>query len=546
MKSLNACRAGSIVALFVLLHLTAFQVLAADAPAAAPAEPASAKSFDDQLVQANVLFKQGKLDEAFAAAAAARKLDPKRFEAAATAALILHAAHKPAEARAALDEAFALAPTDKQDKLRKIAALLTGAPGLSTPAAGGPATNAPSLTQLTGAARRQFDTLTMIIEEADKAKLDAERKKLLREFLEKSEQFIKENPDYRAVWALRAIAAIELNQKRIGWEAGKELKRLGADNSEDPKLRKVMAALDRKGWLVEQLPVLDYGKLSVQEAQNVASEGDVKAETFLGNHYQREAVKNEDGSDDQKRNYAQAVYWYRKATESGDPEVQFSLGAMMILGIGASQDYDGGLTLLQALAQTNYPPALYMLGWVAVSGILDRGTKNVMGKDPERGIKLLRRASDCGEAYAPKSLAACYEEGKGVTRDHVEAAKWYREGIKRKDGYMVRYDLARLLATSPQAEARNGKEAVEQIQQSIKLSASDSQFQDPTQMESWRLELLDVLAAAYAEAGDFDNAIKMGQEAIKLAKGHKTGLDSKLVNHLLRSHLVRLHNWKAV
>ena len=119
-------RALSRVVLFALLHLTACRGLAADAPAAAPAEPAAAtKTFDDHLVQANVLFKAGKLGESLAEVQAAAKLDAKRYEAPATAALILHAAGKPAEARGALDAAMKLAPVDKQEQLQNIGKLLS-------------------------------------------------------------------------------------------------------------------------------------------------------------------------------------------------------------------------------------------------------------------------------------------------------------------------------------------------------------------------------------------------------------------------------------
>src|SRR5262245_22972660 len=69
-------------------------------------------AYDDQLVRANILFQQGKLRDALAATKEARKLDAKRFESPATAALVLHALRKTAEAKAAVDEALELAPPD--------------------------------------------------------------------------------------------------------------------------------------------------------------------------------------------------------------------------------------------------------------------------------------------------------------------------------------------------------------------------------------------------------------------------------------------------
>ena len=201
-----------------------------------------------------MLLKQGKLDEALAAAQTAQKLDPKRFEAPATAALILHAARKPVEAKAALDEATKLAPPDKQDKVQKIAKLLATEPPAAAETTATAVATPAGPPQLTGAARRQLDALTLIIEEADKATLDTERKKLLQEFLDKSEPFVRDRPDMLPVWTLRAIAALELNKAKPAWEAGQQMIKLGAEDSDDARTRKVMATLARRGLLKDAPP----------------------------------------------------------------------------------------------------------------------------------------------------------------------------------------------------------------------------------------------------------------------------------------------------
>ena len=110
-------------------------------------------TYDEHLVQANALFKKGELAGALAQVQAAAKLDPKRFEAPATAALILHAAKKPAEARAALAEALQLAPADKKDKVQAIAKVI-GDPAAKPAPAGTTTPPATEPAQLTGAARR--------------------------------------------------------------------------------------------------------------------------------------------------------------------------------------------------------------------------------------------------------------------------------------------------------------------------------------------------------------------------------------------------------
>jgi tetratricopeptide (TPR) repeat protein len=66
--------------------------------------------------------------------------------------------------------------------------------------------------------------------------------------------------------------------------------------------------------------------------------------------------------------------------------------------------------------------------------------------------------------------------------------------------------LAWLLATCPDARLRNGDQAVELAQQAVQLSGG----QHP--------EILDTLAAAYAEAGRFPEAVANAERALHLAE----------------------------
>jgi tetratricopeptide (TPR) repeat protein len=78
--------------------------------------------------------------------------------------------------------------------------------------------------------------------------------------------------------------------------------------------------------------------------------------------------------------------------------------------------------------------------------------------------------------------------------------------------------LAWLRATCPEAEIRNGKEAVELALKACELS----------QWNDWNI--IDTLAAAYAEQGDFDRAIKYQKQVLEMGKFAKD-------NDKIRQHL---------
>ena len=70
------------------------------------------------------------------------------------------------------------------------------------------------------------------------------------------------------------------------------------------------------------------------------------------------------------------------------------------------------------------------------------------------------------------------------------------------------YNLARIYAVHPQARFRNGARAVLLSER----LCNKTQWRQPV--------FLDILAAAHAEAGDFDRAVQTGRRARKLAEGH--------------------------
>lgn len=104
--------------------------------------------------------------------------------------------------------------------------------------------------------RRKLDVLDLIMEDAERTSDEGERTRFYEEYLETSEQFVIDHPDSIPVWAGRALAAAELNRSVAAWTAGQSLLRLEADETDDLKVRRALATLDRRGWLGPNAPRL--------------------------------------------------------------------------------------------------------------------------------------------------------------------------------------------------------------------------------------------------------------------------------------------------
>jgi Flp pilus assembly protein TadD len=121
----------------------------------------------------------------------------------------------------------------------------------------------------------------------------------------------------------------------------------------------------------------------------------------------------------------------------------------------------------------------------------------------DEAIKVLREfLKSRPDADARLQLATwLYETGQ-----FPAAIVEYRQAVAaRPDAAEALSNLAWLLATSSDASLRNGKDAVDFAQRACRLT--DFKEAQP----------VGVLAAAYAEAGDFSNAVVTAQQAIELA-----------------------------
>jgi tetratricopeptide (TPR) repeat protein len=158
----------------------------------------------------------------------------------------------------------------------------------------------------------------------------------------------------------------------------------------------------------------------------------------------------------------------------------------------------------------------------------------------------------CGRAYTRKkdykNADSEFHEAERLDRDHVKNILFSAYTFERRHDYKIaeaefretaeRFPrsahahnaLAWLLATCPEAAIRNGAEAVTHATTACELTQwNDAGF-------------LDTLAAAYAETGDFAQAIKYVEEAI-LKMRARASYQKEVEEHLVRFQ--RKEPWRA-
>src|SRR5436190_646420 len=192
-----------------------------------------------------------------------------------------------------------------------------------------------------------------------------------------------------------------------------------------------------------------------------------------------------------------AVPHFETALKEGPPLpiAHFGYGRALL---GSGKLDEGIAHLQQALRMDpNYPEAIFYLGLA----LMDKGQTNEAVKQIQRAAHLAPQAPDVhmhlGRIYAAQGKAA-------------QAVAEYKESIRLNANYPeAMNDFAWLLATHPNAEIRNGPLAVDLGERACELT----RYEVPL--------FVGTLAAAYAEVGRFDEAIKTGTKARELAASQR-------------------------
>ncbi len=196
----------------------------------------------------------------------------------------------------------------------------------------------------------------------------------------------------------------------------------------------------------------------------------------------------------------EAIPYYREVLQSSpaNTEVRIRLGRALI----ETGDLPGAESEFDLVLRTSPKNAMAIdgLGYVLV----------MQGRLDEAKARFLESMQlDPKDAYPHLHYAVCLS-GQRQAR---EAMTEYRKALALDDQLLMAYNnLAWMLAAHPDPQIRNGQEAVGLAERACQLTDDQQPF------------YLGTLAAAYAEAGRFKDAIATAEKARDLAR--KTGLEN--------------------
>ncbi len=240
-----------------------------------------------------------------------------------------------------------------------------------------------------------------------------------------------------------------------------------------------------------------------------------------------------------------ALAWYEKAIEGGEHAALLSIGFMHANGEFGEADPVQAVALFRQALDEGIAAAAVHLAYAHLTG-------TGVEKNPELARALYIEAADAGVVPAYVGLGHLYEFGLGVAKDRALARQWYEKGAAlgqeeamlrlvsfhlQRDGEVARgealkwsrlaalqgsaqavNDYAWLLATSKVDDMRNGTLALDQAIKAVDLQASAA--------------YLDTLAAAYAELGNFEQAVSTQRQAIASITSDEDGIAEDLQERL--------------
>lgn len=476
-----AALAATVIARALLL-IVASAASAQNAPSTLPGPSSGATtSYGARFDDARRFLANGQPKQALVVSERAIRSDGERYEAHVLAAAALRDQKEFGKAAAHLGTALAQAPeTVRPAILRALTEVRVA--GLAPDA------------------RRRLDAVMLVVNDAAKATA-GDRARLLREFMTRSTALLEHHPFIADLWQLRAAAALELDYREMGVIAKYQLDQLGA-SSNDPPIRRIIAQMERKGWFTESSPRLDVPDPETAKRWRYEAErGDAVRQLTIG------VFLRSYGSDIQKK---EAVQWLMKAAEQGSAVASWNLFSIHFESAESRLTSVGWLVKAANLGLNEAQSTLASYYSDGVHGL---------PRDLGEAARWYRKAAAQDDYSGQFFLARAYRRGEGVNRNVDEALHWYRTAARtslKPNARLLpeeREDLALSFAADPDPKFRDGALAL----RLVKVSCEESSCKAPFSLV--------VLAAAYAEIGDWSKAVATQQKALDLLRSYPENQD---------------------
>lgn len=150
-----------------------------------------------------------------------------------------------------------------------------------------------------------------------------------------------------------------------------------------------------------------------------------------------------------KKDFREAVKWYRKSADQGFTDAQKNLAVAYIVGNGVIQDHAEAFKLMHKAAIQGAPNGQRGLAQMYLEGI---GVQ----KNYKKAVLWMSKAAEQGDKNSQASLAVQYVKGEGVPQDYVKAHMWINIAAAGGDEkYVVGRDkITELLTPSQLADAQ--------------------------------------------------------------------------------------------
>jgi TPR repeat protein len=137
-----------------------------------------------------------------------------------------------------------------------------------------------------------------------------------------------------------------------------------------------------------------------------------------------------------EKNPEEAVKWFRQSAEQGNDAAQNNLAFMYLNGSGVEKNYDEAFKWFRKSAEQGNDAGQCYLGYMYRNGY---GVES----NYDEAFNWYRKSAEQGNDVGQYNLGLMYEKGYGVKQDHAEAEKWYRKSAEQ--GYKNAQDALKRL-----------------------------------------------------------------------------------------------------